>query len=234
MISFFRRFQKPLFVAIIVVFLIGTFVGLGGYLFTSRDMDGVVASVGKTKIPYALFVTRVNQYSDAMREKGVDVTDQQLLEIKQGMLRDMIVDELLQQKAAEMGLEVTDAELANEIKNTPGFQRGGQFSQDLYYAALRQVFRQSPAQYETERRKYIRAQKFKQLVYQSSKVAPDEVKELYAKNNKGSLKDFEKQKEQFTARVQQQRAIDLINYYLKQLSQQVEIRTYLQERESGA
>lgn len=234
MFSFLRRFQKPFFVAIVVVFLIGTFVGLGGYLFTSRDMQGTVASVGKTKIPYTVFVTRVNQYADAMRSKGADLGDKELAEIKQGMLRDMIVDELLQQKAEDMGIEVTDLELANEIKSTPGFQRGGQFSQDLYYGALRQVYRETPQQYEESRRKYIRSQKFKQMVYQSAKVTPDELKDLYAKSNKNSMKDFEKNREAFASRVQQQRAIDLINYYLRQLSQQVEIRTYLQERESGA
>lgn len=233
MISFFRRFQKPMFVAIIAIFLIGTFVGLGGYLFTSRDMDGSVASVGKTKIPYSLFITRVNQYADAMRDKGADVDEKMLLEVKQAMLRDMIVDELLQQKAKEMGIEVTDIELSNEIRNTPAFQRGGQFNQDLYYAHLRQVYRESPESYEDQRRRFIRAQKFKQLVFQSAKVQPDELKGLYAQANKGSMKDWDKNREQFAARAQQARAIDLINYYLRQLSQQVEIRTYLQERESG-
>lgn len=233
MISFFRRFQKPLFIAIIAVFLIGTFVGLGGYLFTSRDMDGTVASVGKAKIPYSVFVARVNQYADVMREKGAELDDKTLAEIKQAMLRDMIVDELLQQKASEMGIVVTDAELSNEIKNTPAFQRSGQFSQDLYYAALRQMYRQTPESYEEQRRRFILAQKFKQVVYQSSKIQPEELKELYGRANKGSMKDWEKNRETFASRAQQQRAIDTINYYLRQLSQQVEIRTYLQERESG-
>ena len=50
MISFLRRYQKPLFIAGIVVLLIYIFVGLGAYFFTSRDMSQAVASVGSRKI----------------------------------------------------------------------------------------------------------------------------------------------------------------------------------------
>lgn len=233
MISFLQRYQKTLFISTIAIFLLGTFVGLGGYLFTSRDMGGAVASVGGTKIPYRVFTARVNQYADAVRAKGGDVTDDMLKQIKQTMLRDMIVDELLTQKAEKMGLVVTDEELARDIQSTPGFQRGGQFSQDVYFAALRSVFHETPQQYESERRRQIEAAKFKALVYQSSKLTPDELKQSYAKQHKGSLKGFEKDQEKFAALAQQQRAIELINYYLHQLQSQVEIRTYLEQRESG-
>ena len=58
MMSFLRRYKTTLFIATIAIFLIGTFVGLGGYLFTSRDTSQSVASVGSTKIPYQDYVTR--------------------------------------------------------------------------------------------------------------------------------------------------------------------------------
>lgn len=234
MIGFLRRYQKPLFVGTIVTFLLGTFVGLGGYLFSSRDMASAVASVGKTKIPYSVFAARVNQYLDALRDRGTDVTDDVTKQVKQGMLRDMIVDELLAEKADQMGIVVTDAELARDIQNTPGFQRGGVFSQDVYYAAVRAVYHDTPESYEAMRRKQIKAMLLKQLIFQSAKLTPPEVRELYAQVNKGKMKDFEKDKDSFTARAQQQRALELINNYLRQLTAQVEIRSYLDQRESGS
>lgn len=233
MMEFLRRHQKAAFLATIVIFLLGTFVGLGGYLFTSHDMGGAVASVGKDKIPYSVFSARVNEYADAVRAKGGDVTDDMLNQIKQGMLRDMIVDDLLTQKADALGIVVTDGELARDIQNTPLFQRDGQFSQDLYYGALRSVYHETPEMYEAERREQIKAAKFKQLVYQTAKLTPDELKEQYAQAHKGSMKGFDKDKDSFAAQAQQQRAIDLINYYLRQLTTQVEIHTYLKERETG-
>ena len=233
MISLLRRYRKSLFIGVIAIFLIGTFVGLGGYLFTSRDMAGIVASVGRTKIPYQDYVQRVNQYSDIMRSRGTDVTDAMLKEVKQGVLREMIVDELLQQKADEMGILVADEELARDIHNTPAFQRDGQFEQQLYFSRVRQIYRDTPEVYERERRKTLKAMKLKQLIFHAAKFTPAEIQEAYRTAHKGSVKDLEKDKAAFENKAQQSRALDLINFYLRQLAQQVEIRTYLDQRESG-
>lgn len=233
MISFLRRHQKSLFIAVIIIFLLGTFVGLGGYLFTSRDMSMAVASVGPVKIPYSRFAARLNQYTDAMRSRGSELGDEAVAEIKQSLLRDMIVDELLHSKALEWGIPVTDQELARDIQNTPAFQRGGAFSQELYFQAVRQVLRETPEAFEAERRKAVQAAKLKALFYQTAKLTPAELREAYAAANKGSMKGFEKDKDSFAARARQQRAIELINYYLRQLSTQTEIRSYLEQRERG-
>jgi peptidyl-prolyl cis-trans isomerase D len=233
MISLLRRYHRALFIAVIAIFLIGTFVGLGGYLFTSRDMTGAVASVGEEKIPYERYAVRVNQYLEALRSRGTDVTDELTKEVKQGMLRDMIVDALLEKKADEMGIVVTDGDLARDIQSTPAFQQNGQFSQDLYFNAVRQIFHQTPERFERERRVSMKTARLKQLIYQSAKLTPEQVKEQYAAANKGNLKNFEKERAAFAAKAQQQRALDLINYYLRQLSAQVEIRSYLEQREQG-
>ena len=95
MISFLNRHRKTLFIATISVFLIGTFVGLGGYLFTSNDMTEAVASVGDVKIPYLRYRARVDQYLEALRGRDAEVTDDMAKRVKIDMLRDMIVDEML-------------------------------------------------------------------------------------------------------------------------------------------
>lgn len=234
MISFLRRYQKGLFVGVIVIFMLGIFVGLGGYLFTSNDMSAAVASVGKVKIPYVQFTTRVNQYADAMRSRGADVSEELMREVKQGMLREMIIDELLLSKADEMGLVVPDGELARDIQNTPAFQRNGVFAQDVYFSAVRAVYRDTPEAYEKNRRKQLAALKVKQLLYHCAKLTPKELEEAYARENKGSMKNWAKDREAFASKAQQQRALDVINYYLRQITTQVEIRSYLEQRESGA
>ena len=233
MISLLRRHRKALFIAVIAIFLIGIFVGLGGYFFTENDMTSTVASVGKVKIPYSRYIARVNQYSEALRGRG-EVTDEMMAEVKQGVLRDMIVDELLNLKAEEMGIVVPDGDLARDIQNTPAFMDKGVFSQELYFARVRGIFRDTPEIYEKERRKQLRTSRLKQLVFQTAKLTPAEIEELYAAGNKGSMKDFEKNKAEFAAKAQQQRALELINHYLRQLSSQVEIRSYLEQRERGA
>lgn len=232
-ISWLGRHRRPLFIAVISIFLIGTFVGLGGYLFTSRDTIGSVATVGAAKISYTEFSNRVNRYMDALRERGTEVTDAMTKEVKQEMLRDMIVEELLQVKAEELGIVVTDEELGRDIQNDPSFQRGGVFSDELEAQIAHRVFRESVQGYEEMRRKSIKTGKLKRLIFEAAKLTPGEVSELYAKQNKGSLKDFEKEKAAFEGKAQQQRALELINYYLRQIAAQVEIRSYLEQRENG-
>ena len=134
---------------------------------------------------------------------------------------------MLSMKADELGLVVTDEELARDIRATPAFSRGGQFDQDAYFQAVRSTFRQSPQEYESDRRKAIKTARLKSFFYRSIKLSPDEVRETYAAVNKGAMKNFEKDKESFAGRLQQQRALELVNYCLHQMQSQVEVQNLL-------
>jgi hypothetical protein len=225
--SFLRRHQKSIFAATLSVFFGGMFVGFGGYWFTNRDMQGVVARVGKVKITQEMLATRVDLYADRLREQGTDLDDAKLAQLRREMLNNMMVDEMLALKAEELGLVVTDEELARDIRGTPAFVRGGQFDQDAYFQAVRATFHESPQEYEAERRKAIKTARLKSLFYRLEKVSPDDLHEAYGAVNKGSYKNFEKEKDAFTQRLQQQRALDLVNYCLHQMQAQVEIQNLL-------
>ncbi|MBI5203225.1 MAG: SurA N-terminal domain-containing protein [Elusimicrobia bacterium] len=231
-LQYMRRHRRSLFVGMVAIFLIGIFVGLGGYLFTSRDMSESVAVVGQTKIPYMRFNARVNHYLDAVRQQGKDYTDDEARGVKDQMLRDMIVDEVLFQEATKMGLAVTDLELSAAIRSNRGFQRDGNFDPAIYFQAVRQSLRMSPEDYEVEQRKSMTAAKLKQLIFESSKLMPGELAEEY-RRLKGSMKDFEKQGAQFGQELERARALDMINFFLRQVSGTMEIRTFLKEREQG-
>ena len=227
MSSFLRRHQKSIFIATMTVFFGGMFVGFGGYWFTDRDMQGVVARVGKVKITSETLTTRVNLYADRLREQGTELDDAKLSALKHEMLNNMMVDEMLAIKADELGLVVTDEELARDIRATPAFNRAGQFDQEAYFKAVRATFRESPQEYESERRKAIKTSRLKSFFYRVVKISPDEVREAYAAANKGDLKKFEKEKDSFVMRVQQQRALELVNYCLHQMQSQVEVQNLL-------
>ncbi len=233
MISWFSRYQKPLFIGTVAIFLIGTFVGLGGYLLTSSDSSDAVASVGSAKIPYSIFIARVNQYADALRNRGTDVSDQVLGQVKQEMLRDMIVEYLLARQAKKMGLRITSQQLADDIESTPAFQHDGVFNQQLYFYAVRSVYHDSPKAYEKMRKRQLLSSLFKQMIYQSVKLVPGEVQEAYAREHKGSLKGYAKDRAKFADQLRQAQALDILNYYLRQLVTQIPIRSYLKQRESG-
>ena len=209
------------------------FVGFGSYWFTNRDMEGVVARVGKEKITLQTLTTRVEMYADRLREQGTAMDDAKLAQLKREMLNNMMVDELLALKADEIGLVVTDDELARDIRSTPAFSRGGQFDQDAYFSAVRSSFRESPQEYERERRKAIKTARLKSLFFRVSKAPAAELHWLYTISNKGSDKNFEKEKTAFSQRVQQQGALNLLNYCLRQMQTSVEIQNLLDSVEKG-
>jgi len=236
MISFLRRHQKSIFVATISVFLSGSFVGLGGFYFTSRDNDGAVARIGASKIPAQRLLLRVNQYADALRAKGTEVDDATMSRLKREMLNDMMIEEMMALKADELGLKVTNDELSRDIRATPAFQREGRFDQDVYFRQVRAIFRENPQEYERSRRKAIKSGRLKQLIYRMAKVPPAEAEQVYAQLMKtASKKDAAKiTKEAVAQNLQQQRAVELINHCLKQLSATVEHQVWFERVEGGA
>lgn len=233
MIKFLSRHRKPIFISIVIVFLLGIFVGLGGYFFSSADVSETVAEVGGKKIPYATFVMQTGRIVDRMREQGTEISDDVQKRVKQEVLQEMIIEELLAQKAAEMGIAVTDLELASEIHHTPAFQRGGAFDQRTYFQSVRYLFRMSPRQYEEMRRKSILSLKLRQFVFLAAKLTPAEILGAYQERNDGSVKDFESKKAEFANGLQQERALHLLNFYLRSLSTRVDIRSFLDQREKG-
>jgi peptidyl-prolyl cis-trans isomerase D len=233
MIGFLRRHRQPLILAIVVIFVIGIFVGLGGYFFTGADTTEAVAMVDGSKIPYLRYRARVDQYLESQRAQDKEVTDQMTAEVKSEMLRDMIVNELLAGRAEEMGLKVSDTELALTIQQNPGFQDQGRFNQGLYMQAVRLRFKTTPIQYERAQRRDLQSARLKALMFRTAKVLPGELRAEYLRTRAGKVQEFDAKKAQFSQALRQQRALDAINFYLKQRAANADIRTFLAQREQG-
>ena len=232
MISFFSKHRRIVFIVTVSIFLVGVFVGLGAYVFTGASSSGAVADVGGTKIPYQRFLSQVNRVTDSMRASGTEVNEIITKSIKQEVFREMVIEELLAQQARKMGMDVTDFEVAMEVQNTPQFQEGGVFSPRAYYQTVYDKFQMTPQQYEAWRKKARLASKFKQFLFNTVKVTPQEVKAAYLAKNK-SLKNFDKDKASFEQQLAQAKFSDVANYLLRQLTTQEEIKSYLALREQG-
>jgi peptidyl-prolyl cis-trans isomerase D len=234
MIPWFAKHKEVFFIATTIIFVLGTFVGLGGYFFSCGGSRQAVAVVGSTQIPYATFLRRVNRYVDALRAKGKEVDDKTLQAIKQEMLRDMLVNQILLERARRMGVRVTDVDVARQIEATPAFSRDGRFDQQVYFQILQRAFQETPQEYERSLKEDLQVQQFKQLVYQTAKTSPLELEALYRSQHGGSLKGFDKERAEFQRKVHEERALQLINYYLRQAVSQIPIKDFLKQRESGA
>ena len=229
MISFFSKHKRIIFITVVLFFLISVFF-VSGTVFTSSS--DAVADVGGKKIPYLQFSRQVNRVLSNFRESGADANDVITKSIKQEVFRDMVIEELFSLQGEKMGMRVPDFEVAVEIQNTPQFREGQAFSPRRYYQTVFNEFQMSPSEYEAWRKKARLASKFKQFIYTSVKVTPDEVKAYYLAKDKG-LKDFEKDKAKYAEELSKDKFAGLANYILRQLTSQIEIKSYLEKREQG-
>ena len=126
--------------------------------------------------------------------------------------------------------------LSRDIRSTPAFQRNGQFDQDVYFRQVRSIFRETPQEYERGRLKSIKSGRLKQLLYRMAAVPEAETNAAYAQVLKtASKKEAAKiTKEAVAQNLRQQRAVELINHCLKQLSAQVEHQVWFERVEGGA
>lgn len=230
MISFFSRYKRVIFTVVVVIF-VGSIFFVSGQVFTDSSMDAV-AEVGGVKIPYQRFLTQVNRVMSNVKDSGAEVNEVLSKSVKQEVFREMIIEELLSQQGAKMGMLVPDFEVAVEVQNTPQFHENGAFSPRAYYQAIFNELHMSPSEYEAWRKKSRLSAKFKQFIYTSVKVTPEEVKSYYMSRNK-DLKDFEKERGKYAAELAQDKFGNIANYLLRQLQSQQELKSYLELREQG-
>ncbi len=98
---------------------------------------------------------------------------------------------------------------------------------------MRGVFRETPQGYEEMRRRSLIAGRLKQLIFHAAKLSPAELDAAFAQARKAGGKDVPKDRQAFAGQAQQMRALELINYFLRQVSSQLEVKSYLEQRESG-
>ena len=225
MIATLSKYRRPVFIGTVAIFLVGIFVGLGAYVFTDST-GGAVAEVGGKKIPYARFSSQVNRVMTNLRGSGSEVNEVLSRTVKQEVFREMVIEELLAQQGGKHGMMVPDFEVSVEVQNTPQFRENGQFSPRAYYVTIMQQFNMTPTEYEEWRKNARLASKFKQFIYNSVKVTPDEAKQLYLARNK-SLKDFDKNRAKFTEEIGREKFANLANYLLRQLTSKQEVKSYL-------
>ncbi|OGS12862.1 MAG: hypothetical protein A2234_01200 [Elusimicrobia bacterium RIFOXYA2_FULL_58_8] len=229
MIKFLSKYRRPVFIGTVAVFLVGTFVGMGAYVFTSSSSDAV-ADVGGTKIPYARFQTQVNRVMSGLKDSGSDVNEVLAKTVKQEIFREMVIEELLAQQGGKIGICVPDFEVAVEIQNTQQFREGNVFSPRAYYTAITSQFNMTPPEYEAWRKRSRLAAKFKHFIFTSVKVSPAEVKAYCLAKDK-SLKDYEKNRAKYVDELARDKFANLANYLLRQLTSKQEVKSYLDRLE---
>lgn len=176
--------QGPWAIAIVALIVVSfVFTGVGGYLSSSATT--AVAVVNEKEIPAStLDLAYQNERARMEAQFGDAIADlfaneRYLSDFRKGVLDRLINEELIAQKAVDLGLRVGDDEIRRAIVQLPEFQIAGQFSNESYNAAiLRAGF--TPTQFA----EYMRTQMTRQQLIQALNGSSFDVAALVAQTLK--------------------------------------------------
>ena len=165
--------------AIVVVF---TFWGVGS--FRSQRLD-IMAKVNGQKILVEDYQKAYNNTVERLRRRYGGSLPESILKqmnLKQGILDQLIDSTLIEQEAGKMGVRVTDKEIQQIILGVSAFRQDGAFSDRLYKMALRNAGLK-PVDFEQDVRKNMYLRKVRSLVTAGIFVPDSEAAAHYRYNN---------------------------------------------------
>lgn len=169
---------KGIFAVIIVVFIL---------FWTEPGQKGVglevVATVDGSKITLSeyrrSYENLLNVYRNFYRE-GLSEEIIKMLKLKEKALDSIIDNRLILKEADNLGLNVSNAELADSISKYPAFQKENAFDKGQYLAVLK-ANRLTPEEFEEGQRRNILVGKVEGLIKEGSKTSDDEVLDTYVR-----------------------------------------------------
>jgi peptidyl-prolyl cis-trans isomerase D len=124
-------------------------------------------------------------FRDQKARRGGKYTNEQARQDNLGKeaLKGLVDQQLIAQQAHDLGIVVSDKELADQLAKDPQFQRNGKFDWDLYKARVENGYRVSIQRFEDDmRRRMLRARVTEALLAGVS-VSDDEIKAHYVAQN---------------------------------------------------
>ncbi|MDY6906157.1 MAG: SurA N-terminal domain-containing protein [Thermodesulfobacteriota bacterium] len=180
MLQLMRKKASSVLIKGILSIIVLAFIFMGVGNFRERRMTKAAVVNGKI-ITARQFQNRYYQLRENYRRQfGGQLNDEllKMLNLKEQAMDQLIAEALLLQKADEMGLRVSDRELAAAIKQMDVFQRNGVFDKAFYNAQL-QRNRLTPENFETLTRRDMLTSKLRSLIMDRVKVSEKEARTWY-------------------------------------------------------
>ncbi|MCI0572831.1 MAG: SurA N-terminal domain-containing protein [Myxococcaceae bacterium] len=187
-----RRITTLLFiVAIAVVFTLQFGPGSQGCAVRKDVTGSAAAVVNGREIPGTDLARAYQLQLQRFQGQGIPAELLQQLVPPQRVLDSMIDNELLAQAAERRGIVATDEEMRETLRAFPLFHdEQGRFDPKLYRQNVPGFMGKSVADFETELRRDLSAQKMQELVASGALVSDDEVKARFLKEGNSANVTF--------------------------------------------
>jgi peptidyl-prolyl cis-trans isomerase D len=176
---------------VIATFVISIFAiwGGAGRLGEGRK-EQTVAFMGKDHISTEAYYTALRNRLEALKKEfsGLNKAFIQQLNLPQQVLEQMIQQNLLRRKAAEMGVTASNQEVRDRIVTL--FQRDGKFIGFNEYRRILEYNRISLSEYENGLKQEISLNKMIQLLTAGITATPEELWENYRKQNESAKIEY--------------------------------------------
>jgi len=169
---------------VIATFVISIFAIWGGAgRLGEKTQAQTIAYLGKDKISVEAYYAALRQRLEAIQKQfqGLNKSFIQQLNIPQQVLEQLVQQNLLEQKAEEMGIVASDKEVRDRVVSM--FQRDGKFVGFTEYKKILDWNHISLADFEDDLKKDIILNKMIQVLTAGIAVTPEELWENYVKQN---------------------------------------------------
>lgn len=194
MLQDFRRFSKA-FLYIVIVAFIGTIIfAWGADINTSKTQKGFIGEIGGEEITLQEYQNVLENYSRQMTQSSQrELSQEEIYQLRSRAWDDMITNKMYGHKIAELGLTLSNTELAEHLKRFPpqivqqheafANEQGG-FDYQRYLASMQDPqFTQFWVQVENFSRGEIITMKLQELSVMAARVTGQDVKEEFINNN---------------------------------------------------
>ena len=192
MLDVMRSNAKSSLIALIFGAIILTFIfsfGRGSSGFRTRTPETWAARVNGELVTASDFAqaysSRFRQMS-AMRGGKYTTDNARQDNLKAETLKSLVDQELIAQQADDLGIRVSDAEVADTIARSPQFQQDGKFDFDYYKRLVENGYGMSIKRFEEAYRRDLLRGKVVQAAIAGANVSDDEVKAAYTAQHEGA------------------------------------------------
>ena len=234
--KWFHKNRKKIFLLVIAIFVIGSFAGFGSYFFAQSPFDAAIQVNGR-KIPYKRFENLYQQVLEEQRQKSPEpLTDPQRDYLKRQVVQALVQEEVFLMEAEKLGIQATDAELAQVIQSFPVFQRDGRFDVRAYQETLGRL-RMRVEDFEAEQRRQLMAQKAQFVMASGVKISslefPEKVQAALAQAKEEDRKKILENMEGFRENIRQQEARACLQEWYGDINTRLKIKILLNKLEGG-
>jgi peptidyl-prolyl cis-trans isomerase D len=152
MLDILRQGAQSWGIKILFGIIIAVFVLAFGMDRSQTDRATVLATVNDSPIQFQPFQERLQRSLELARSQNPGLTPEVLAQMgfKRQILEQMIIEELMLQQAAKLGLSVSKEELAKEIHLIPAFQSEGNVFDPASYQDVLRANNLTPGKFESE------------------------------------------------------------------------------------